>query len=152
MKMRTKTDIFQFQAMLGKRLVQWGGLSSGLGGVFMMWGSRFWGGVGSQFAGWGLVDALLGWFGLRSSREKAAESDAHAQETQLKERKNLLRILAVNSGLDIVYIIGGMWLSNTKGKEDRFWQGTGIGITIQGGFLLVFDLIHTLLLIDTDTR
>lgn len=148
--MKTRIDSIQFQVMLGKRLMQWGGLSTGLGAVLMMWGSRFWRGLGSQFAGWGLVNALIGWFGLRSGRKKAAEPDAHTRERQLKERKNLRRILAVNTGLDVLYMIGGLWLSNTKGEEERFWEGTGIGITIQGGFLFVFDLIHALLLVDTD--
>lgn len=148
--MSTRTDHVQFQMMVGRRLMQWGGLSAGLGAVLMIWGSPWWRGVGSQFAGWGVIDALIGWFGLRSGRKKAAQPDAHTPEAQRKARANLRRVLAVNTGLDVLYIAGGVWLSKTKGKEDRFWRGAGLGIVIQGGFLFVFDLIHALLLRDTD--
>ena len=148
--MKIRNDSIQFQVILGKRLIHWGGLSTGMGAVLIMWGSSFWRGVGSQFAGWGIIDALIGWIGVRSARKNAAQPDAHTEVAQSKARKNLRRILVVNSGLDILYMIGGLRLSNKKGEEDRFWQGVGIGITIQGVFLFVFDLIHTLLLVDVD--
>jgi hypothetical protein len=144
--MRTQIDIHQFQGMLGKRLIRWGGLSIGLGAVLMMRKSPFWRGVGSQFAGWGAIDALIGWFGVRDSRKKAARPDAHTPEAQSKARGNLRRILAINTGLDVLYVTGGLWLSSREGRKNRFWQGAGLGIVVQGGFLFVFDLIHTLLL------
>ena len=148
--MNTRTDHVQFQVMLGKRLIQWGGLSTGLGAVLMTWGSSFLRGVGSQFAGWGIINALIGWFGVRSARKMAAQPDAHTPKTQSEARANLRRVLAVNTGLDVLYIAGGAWLSKTIDEEDQFWRGAGVGIVIQGGFLFVFDLIHALLLRDTD--
>ena len=148
--MKIRNDNIQFQVILGKRLIQWGGLSTGVGAVLMMWGSSFWRGVGSQFVRWGIIDALIGGLGVRSAHKNAVQPNAHTEAAQSKARKNLRRFLAVNTGLDILYMIGGLRLSKTKGKEDRFWQGAGTGITLQGGFLFGFDLIHTLLLVDTE--
>jgi hypothetical protein len=145
-----QTNQFQFQAMVGQRLIQWGGLSTGLGAILMTWGSSFRRGIGSQFIGWGIIDALIGWFGLRSSRKQAAQPDAHTKEAQSRARTYLRRVLAINTGLDVLYVSGGLWLAGTQGKRDRFWRGAGIGIVIQGAFLFVFDLMHVLLLQDTD--
>ncbi len=144
--MKIRTDIHQFQGMVGKRLLQWGGLSTGMGAVLMTWGSSFWRGVGSQFAGWGVIDALIGWFGLRSGQKQATQPEAHKPASQSEASRKLQRVLAINTGLDVLYVTAGLWLSGTKGKKNPFWRGAGIGIVVQGGFLFAFDLIHTLLL------
>lgn len=47
------------------------------------------------------------------------------------------RLLAVNGGLDIVYLVTGMILFT---RRDRLASGFGAAILVQGGFLLVFDL------------
>lgn len=146
LNVKTNIDIYQFQVGLGKRLIQWGSLSAGLGVVTAVLGSPFWRGLGIQFAGWGIIDALIGWLGLRSGRRKAAEPGAHSPEIQAKERTNSRRVLAINTGLDVLYVGGGIKLAHTKGRDHRFWRGTGIGIAIQGGFLLLFDLAHIPLL------
>jgi len=46
----------------------------------------------------------------------------------------------------VLYVTGGLRLWSREGRKNRFWQGSGLGIVVQGGFLLVFDLIHVLLL------
>jgi hypothetical protein len=49
-------------------------------------------------------------------------------------------ILLINAGLDVVYVIGG-WalLRRARGRDKR--AGTGLGIVVQGLFLLVYDSV-----------
>ena len=47
------------------------------------------------------------------------------------------RILAINGGLDILYLITGTILVT---RRDSLAGGFGAAILVQGGFLLVFDL------------
>ncbi|MGC9523790.1 MAG: DUF6992 family protein [Anaerolineae bacterium] len=141
-----KTDILQFQAQLSGRLVKWSGFSIASGLILALCGDCTWRGLGSQFAGWGLVDLAIAWFGLQGARKKAATPEAHEPEAQAKQQDNLRRVLWINTGLEVAYVTGGMLLAKNKGKTDSFWRGAGWGIVIQGGFLLLFDLIHALLL------
>jgi hypothetical protein len=109
-------------------------------------GDRFWRGAGGQFAGWGLVDGLIGWLGLRGAHRQSSIPEEHSPARQAKASGNLRRILWINTGLDLAYVTGGIILARTKGREDAFWRGSGFGIAVQGGFLLLFDLLHALLL------
>ena len=63
-------------------------------------------------------------------------------EVETREARWLSRILWVNTGLDVIYILGGLWLFQTWGEGSSLWQGHGVGIIIQGGFLFLFDLSH----------
>ncbi|MGC9348147.1 MAG: DUF6992 family protein [Anaerolineae bacterium] len=141
-----KTDVWQAQARLGHGLLRWGGLSMGAGAIMALLGDRFWRGFGSQCAGWGLIDGIIGWVGLRSARQKASGPEAQDPAVQAKARTNLRRVLWINAGLDVGYVAGGVRLARTKGSTDRFAEGTGWGIAAQGLFLFFFDLVHALLL------
>jgi hypothetical protein len=141
---KPNVDIWQFQMGLSARLMQWAGFSVGTGTALALSGDRFKQGVGGQFVGWGLIDGLLAFFGAQNATKQSEEPEAHAPERQAEERRNLRTILSVNTGLDVFYILGGLWLARTKGRDDEFWRGSGWGIVIQGAFLFVFDLIHAL--------
>jgi hypothetical protein len=143
-----KLDIWQFQMRLSARLMRWAGFSIGTGTALALTGDRFKQGVGGQFVGWGLIDGLLAFFGAQSAAKQIEELEAHTAERQDKERRNLRTILSVNTGLDVLYVLGGLWLARTKGEDDEFWRGSGWGIVVQGAFLFVFDLIHALQLRD----
>ena len=52
------------------------------------------------------------------------------------------KILWINFGLDMLYILGGVWMILSWRRD--FWQGTGWGIVFQGAFLFLFDLYHAL--------
>jgi hypothetical protein len=135
-----------FNRLLTRRLLYWSGFSvaAGLG---MGLGGRFWQGVGSQFVGWGAVDAAIALFGGWSARRKEATlPDAHTPQRQASEAANLERLLWVNAGLDILYMLGGRWLIVQRGPTDDRWRGVGWGIILQGAFLFWFDLVHALLL------
>jgi hypothetical protein len=140
------TDIWQFQSALSQRLIRWSSGSVVVGAAMMLNPDDLWRGVGAQFVGWGVIDALIAWLGQRSARKKAAAPDAHDGERQAEARANLRRVLWINTGLDVGYVAGGIVLAQTKGRENPFWRGSGWGIAVQGGFLFVLDLVHALLL------
>ena len=48
------------------------------------------------------------------------------------------RVLAINGGLDIAYLVTGLILVT---RRDRLASGFGAAILVQGAFLLVFDLV-----------
>jgi D-alanyl-lipoteichoic acid acyltransferase DltB (MBOAT superfamily) len=136
-------DIWLFQDQLTRRLTWWS-MGSILAGALMLLPEGFWRGMGVQFLAWGLIDLAIAFFGARSaSKRKARLSPAELLATAPKERANLAKILWINTGLDVLYVAGGLALIVTQGN-DPFWLGGGWGVVLQGGFLFLFDLFHAL--------
>ena len=70
---------------------------------------------------WGMIDGLIAWFALLAGRQTPAQ---------------LLPILRFNAGLDLLYIVvAGFLLSRKK----PLLRGFGLGVFVQGTFLLLFD-------------
>ena len=125
-------SIQPFTHTLARRLFLWGALST-IGGVILQFSRRpFWIGVGQQAIGWGLIDTLIALAAGRSA------SRSFSGQT-------LRRILLINAGLDVLYMLGGFLFARTKGAADDKLRGQGWGIVLQGLFLFKFDLIHALL-------
>ena len=91
-----------------------------------------WNGVNAGIAAAGLVDALR---------------PIDPLEARAKGR-GLERALLFNAGLDVGYVMAGMWLRE-RGKrlEDPRLVGWGDALLVQGGFLFTFDvsllLVHS---------
>ncbi len=150
-----QTDIWQFQATLSARLMQWANFNIGGGINAIRRKDPFWKAFGAQCVGWGLVNAALAWFGLRRSRQQATEATAHTPERQTSERQSLARLLWINTGLDVIYVTVGLVLAYTgrAGETNRApRRGAGWGMVLQGAFLFFFDLMHALRLSDLETR
>ncbi len=145
-------DVWQFQEALTERLLRWGLLSVGGGAALALRGASSQRGLGTQCVAWGAVDVLLAIFGMRRSRRRAAAPAAHTPAEQARERRTVRRILEVNAGLDVLYVLAGVILVRTKGRNDRFWRGSGWGVALQGLFLLGFDLLHAWQLSDGRAR
>jgi hypothetical protein len=106
---------------------------------------EYWRGMGIQFLAWGGIDLAIAVFGaLVTRRRKARLTPDELLSTQPKERASLAKILWINTGLDVLYVAGGLALLLTLGATDPFWRGGGWGVITQGGFLFVFDLVHAL--------
>jgi hypothetical protein len=92
-----------------------------------------WNGVNLAIAG-------LGYLGTR--REKISDFDLNKT---IKAQYQIQKVLLFNSGLDVAYMVGGAYLleraKNDIENEAR-WTGFGQSLILQGGFLLVFDLIQ----------
>jgi hypothetical protein len=126
-----------------RRLLVWSGLSVGTGVVSLVIGLPFWRGFGIQAAAWGAVDAAIAVLGARAARRRRAGMADPLERTRLlSEERNLRRLLLINTGLDVLYVAGGVALALTLGAGDLTWSGHGWGIVVQGTFLFAFDLFH----------
>ncbi len=135
--------IWDFQDTLSRRLLLWSALSAVAGAALLLTGGDFWRGFGLQALVWGGIDAAIAWFGQRSAARRRARGP-HSAEALAREADKLRRLLWINTGLDVLYVTGGLVLLYTLGAQDRFAAGNGWGIIVQGGFLFFFDLLHAL--------
>lgn len=134
-------NVWQWQERISKRLLVWAGVSFVLG-WFMRRGSGFWRGVGEQFMGWGIVNALIALFGQGATWNKVDSYDNPGESQVLRqERDNLSRLLWINAGLDVLYMLGGRAFAR-RDKGDGKRRGAGMGIILQALFLLGFDVLH----------
>jgi hypothetical protein len=135
--------IWDFQSILSRRLLMWSGISSVLG-VIMFVGGKFWRGVGSQFVGWAAVNAAIAIGGrIATEKRRSGLENPDQPKVLIKEGNNLQRLLWINAGLDVFYMLGGAWMLS-RNPEKPAQRGAGLGIIIQGAFLFIFDIIHAL--------
>ena len=140
-------DVWAFQERLTRRLAAWAFVSllSGLGMLLLR--LPFWTGMAFQFLGWAAVNLGIAWIGAWAARRrKAGLSAEQVISTQPQERRKLERILWINTGLDVLYMLGGVLVAVFLAGRGPQWIGTGIGILLQGTFLFFFDWIHALTL------
>ena len=93
-----------------------------------LWRSRteFWRGFWLLSGIWCFVDAVIAWVGLASAPA---------------ELSHLRNILLWNSAANVVYVVVGVVMAL---RTRPLLRGMGWAVIIQGGFLLVFDLLHGL--------
>lgn len=135
--------IWDFQDTLTRRLLLWSALSIAAGIGLLAFGDPFWRGFGLQALVWGVIDAAIALFGQRAAAKRRAKGP-HGPEALAREARNLRRLLWVNTGLDVLYVAGGLALVYTMAAQNPFAGGNGWGIIVQGGFLFFFDLLHAL--------
>jgi hypothetical protein len=91
-------------------------------------------------AGWNIVNAgISGMSLIRSLKEKSQSSNFN---NSVQKLEGFQRALLFNAGLDVGYMLGGMYLierSNRQLNPDRL-RGFGKSVVLQGAFLFVFDL------------
>ncbi len=136
-----KFNVFVFQRRALSILMGWAVGSVLAGWLWWRSGSDWWRGLGSQFAGWGLIDGIIAWFGLNGAarNESRLASGAIGQLEHDRQARNFERLLWVNSALDVSYLLGGRWLVRHY-ADDEGRRAMGWGIIIQATFLLIFDL------------
>jgi hypothetical protein len=91
-----------------------------------------WGGINLAIAG-------LGYWG--AGREKI---DIPTIASVLKHQNKTEKTFLINTGLDVLYIGGGLAMNKLSDnqKNPAKFKGYGNSIMLQGGFLLVFDAIN----------
>ena len=94
-------------------------------------------------AGWGAVNlgiAALGYWGAVNT--DPASFDLYQS---VQEQHKLQKVLLFNAGLDVGYMLGGVYLmersKNTEKNPERL-KGFGKSIILQGAFLFTFDLVN----------
>jgi len=88
-------------------------------------------------AGWNLVNAGIAGFGYFTQTMPSTLSGTIAEQHSIET------LLAVNAGLDIAYMLGGLYLiekSKSAESPERL-RGFGRSIIMQGAFLFAFDTI-----------
>jgi hypothetical protein len=127
-------DFFQFQYRALGVLWAWGLGSVAAGLAALISRDQRTRHAGVQAFAWGAVDAALAWLGRRGARNKIRQG---ANDGTLQARR-FRTILLINAGLDAGYITAG-WalLRSARGRDERV--GMGLGIIVQGLFLLVYD-------------
>ncbi len=144
-------NIWQFNEMLSRRLLAWNILNIATG-LVLTCRAGFWRGFGSQSIGWGFFNVGIAIIGRTVTRRRvAALDDPYATDVIVKEARNLRRILWINTGLDVLYMLGGWQFARNQGRHNEARRGAGWGIVLQGWLLFIFDLIHALLLAPDQT-
>jgi hypothetical protein len=136
-------NIWSFVTRLTRRLLVWSALSVLASVPAALSANPFLRGLAIQFFAWGIIDGAIALFGARASaRKRAKVQDSERTKVETRERRWLSRVLWINTGLDVFYVLGGLWLLRTWGADSPLWRGHGVGIMIQGAFLFFFDLYH----------
>ena len=90
--------------------------------------------------GWNIVNLVIGGIGLYNAF-KEDPSALTVQQTYEKKRGARLAF-AINSALDCIYMATGAWLWERGIRTDEpIMTGWGQALVLQGGFLLVYDLV-----------
>ena len=135
-------NIWTFQDMLTRRLSAWARISIGLGLVGLIAPREFWRGMASQFLGWGVINQAIAFFGSQGTKKRLANLDkAEKKAIEAQETQKLAKILWINAGLDVGYVLFGAIFARSN-RYNSFKVGAGIGIIVQGLFLLFFVWIH----------
>jgi hypothetical protein len=142
-------NFFVYQRRALRPLLAWG-IGSTIVGTLLLPFAGFWRQFGLQAATWGAIDTLLAMIGRRRALHQAESLASHAIEPEMarSEAAQFRRVLLVNAGLDLLYIAAGLFTARRfRDRPDRV--GLGVGIAVQGLFLLIFD---TLLARDVEQR
>ncbi len=96
---------------------------------------------------WNVVNLGIAGAGYLGSSPAAADSLSLA--ASVIEQGKMEKILLFNAGLDVGYLLGGLYLRERSARATPKWQdrmhGWGNSILLQGGFLLAFDITLFLL-------
>ena len=91
---------------------------------------------------WNVVNVSIAGFALYSNY--TGDISGFSQQELMEKLVKTENILLINAGLDVGYIGTGFLLRHLSGKSDKradLLKGYGSSLILQGGFLLVFDLV-----------
>ena len=132
--MNNDPSFFYFQERVLSVLWRWGLASVAAGLPALIVRNAVVRQAGMQTIAWGAIDAALAFFGRRGARERLRRGSNDA----LVQARRFRLIVLINAGLDVGYIVGGWRLvRGARGRAER--AGMGLGIIVQGLFLLLFD-------------
>lgn len=131
--------VYRYQWTLALQLAIWSVLSIGAGLTAFLVGSAVIRGIGIQAVIWGVVEGVFAAIGARRAYQRA--NLAPDEYREIRDTVRLRRALSFNARLDLLYIVLGCAIFIFF-LERPFVYGNGLGIFLQGLFLLFFDLIH----------
>ena len=90
---------------------------------------------------WNTFNLAIAGLGLWAAKKQLAGE--HTLARNLKEQHQTEKILLLNAGLDVAYIMTGLYLKEHGNRLNSDQpRGYGNSLLLQGGFLLVFDIIQ----------
>lgn len=134
-------NFYVYQRRALRPLLAWG-VGSTVIGTLLLPLAGFWRHFGIQAASWGLIDALLAIAGRRRAvvRAEALANHSLDEDAANRDAERFQQILRFNAGLDVLYIAAGLLTARRfRGRPDRV--GLGVGIAVQGLFLLIYDAL-----------
>lgn len=150
-----RSNLYSFRQRAFPKLLGWALGSMGSGIMWMRNQNGTVAGFGSQFVGWGAMNAILTALGLKQRKAQPGATGAGeiSAEWLSCQTKNFERLILLKAGLDAVYIAAGAWLATQPPKQgdkikDRcgsFRSRIGLGIIAQETFLLIGVIMRSLL-------
>jgi hypothetical protein len=134
-------SVWRLEQRIGRQLFGWGIINVALGTLLLLSDSPLLRGLGVQAIVWGSINAgiaALGQSRLPGKLHRMLRSGG--LEATATERRSLRRLLLINAGLDLGYIVAGLLVVALL--PGPFAAGNGWGIVLQGGALLLFDAVH----------
>lgn len=95
---------------------------------------------------WNLVNLGIAGIGLLGLRKENPQTETLSDA--VRKHEGIKRTLLFNAGLDVAYMTGGLYLINrgeTRPDQRDKFRGFGKAVIVQGGFLLVFDVVNYLI-------
>lgn len=119
------TDFIGLKRRIGKLLLIWS-IPSIIIGLLLLLSFPFaiLGGIGLQAIIWGAIDAFMVYYILVKQKEESVEKIA--------------KTVSRSIGMDVVFQVVGLIVIVTL-YQDPYLMGNGIGVIIQGFFLLLLD-------------
>jgi len=96
--------------------------------------------IALQFALWGALDGAIAAAGERDRRRRLDRGEGADPAATRAFAARLRRLLRLNAALDVAYVAVGLALIG--GWRTPEGLGHGLGVLVQGGFLLLFDAWH----------
>jgi hypothetical protein len=96
--------------------------------------------IALQFALWGAIDGAIAAAGERDRRRRLERGEGVDPVATRAFAARLRRLLRLNAALDVAYVAVGLTLIGAWRTPDGL--GHGLGVLVQGGFLLLFDAWH----------
>ena len=91
---------------------------------------------------WNTVNLGIAGYGLYNNSR--LDISAMGRDEIMERHTRTERILLINTGLNVGYIGGGFLMRHLAGRSadhSDLWKGYGNSVIVQGGFLLLFDLV-----------
>ncbi len=117
-----------FRQRIGKLLITWS-IANVIVGIVLIFSlpGTIYGGIGLQAFIWGLIDSFIAYYIIVKQKEESAEKIANTVYRSI--------------GMDIIYQVVGLIIIVFL-FQDPYMVGNGIGVIIQGFFLLLLDLYY----------
>jgi hypothetical protein len=138
-------NIYRYVGQLLSVLLGWAVTSIAFGAGLRRAQNKSLSGTADQFIAWGAVDGLIAAAGIIGTRKDSRRVELGLLDLpgQARQARRFEGVVWLNALLDIGYVAGGTALLR-RSASNPYRRGTGLGIIIQGVFLLVWDVFLAL--------